>query len=72
MTLKCINPIDLPTPLTYSHIVRRREHLAMIEEGRIALFGDHKPADTLVGVAALSRPDYLLEVDAIAVIDNAT
>ncbi len=44
----------------------------MIEEGRIALFEDHKPADTPVGVAALSRPDYLLEVDAIAVIDDAT
>ena len=42
----------------------------MIEEGRVALFGDHKPTDTLVGVAALSRPDYLLEVDAIAVIDD--
>lgn len=44
----------------------------MIEEGRIALFGNHKPTDTVIGVAALSRPDYLLEVDAIAVIDNAT
>jgi enamine deaminase RidA (YjgF/YER057c/UK114 family) len=134
MTLKCINPSDIPTPLTYSHVVvatgsrlvfvagqvaedsqgnligpgdmtvqarqvfanigralaaagarpqqvtkltifvpnYRREHLAMIEEGRISLFGDHKPTDMLVGVAALSRPDYLLEVDAIAVIDNAT
>jgi enamine deaminase RidA (YjgF/YER057c/UK114 family) len=134
MTLKCINPNDISTPLTYSHVViatgtrlvyvsgqvaedsegnligsgdmpaqarqvfanigralaaagarpqqvtkltifvanYKREHLAMIEEGRIALFGDHKPADTLVGVAALSRPDYLLEVDAIAVIDDAT
>lgn len=48
-----------------------REHLAMIEAGRIALFGDHKPADTLVGVATLSKPDYLIEVDAIAVIDAA-
>jgi enamine deaminase RidA (YjgF/YER057c/UK114 family) len=134
MSLKCINPSDLSTPLTYSHLVvatgsrlvfvagqvaedtqgnlvgrddmraqahqvfvniglalaaawarpqqvtklnifvanYRREHLAMIEEGRIALFGDHKPTDTLVGVAALSRPDYLLEVDAIAVLDGAT
>ena len=134
MTLKCINPEDISTPLTYSHVVvatgsrlvfiagqvaedsqgnligpgdmtvqarqvfanigraltaagarpqqvtkltifvanYRREHLAMIEEGRISLFGDHKPTDTLVGVAALSRPDYLLEIDAIAVIDNAT
>lgn len=131
MTLQCINPNDISTPQTYSHVVvasgsrmifiagqvaedsqgnlvgpgdmtaqsrqafanigralaaagakpkqvtkltifvanYRREHLAMIEEGRIALFGDHKPADTLVGVAALSHPDYMLEVDAIAVID---
>jgi enamine deaminase RidA (YjgF/YER057c/UK114 family) len=47
----------------------RREHLAMIEAGRASLFGDHKPADTLVGVAALSRPGYMLEVDAIAVME---
>jgi enamine deaminase RidA (YjgF/YER057c/UK114 family) len=37
----------------------------------MALFGDHKPADVVVGVATLS-PDYLIEVDAIAVIDHAT
>ena len=36
----------------------------------MSLFGDHKPTDTLVGVAALSRADYMLEVDAIAVIDD--
>jgi enamine deaminase RidA (YjgF/YER057c/UK114 family) len=35
-----------------------------------ALFGDHKPADTLVGVEALSHPDYLIDVDAIAVVDR--
>jgi enamine deaminase RidA (YjgF/YER057c/UK114 family) len=35
----------------------------------VALFGDHKPADTLVGVEALS-PGYLIEVDAIAVVDG--
>lgn len=48
----------------------KREHLDMIEQGRIALFGAHKPADTLVGVATLTLPDYLIEVDAIAVIDE--
>jgi enamine deaminase RidA (YjgF/YER057c/UK114 family) len=45
----------------------RREHLAMIEQGRIALFGTYKPADTLVSVATLFRAEYLIEVDAIAV-----
>jgi enamine deaminase RidA (YjgF/YER057c/UK114 family) len=132
MTLELINPEDLPTPPTYTHVViatgnrlvfvagqepedehdnligpgdpaaqarqvfsnvgralaaagarpeqvtkitifvvdYRREHLAAIEAGRLALFGDHKPADTLVGVEALSHPDYLIEVEAIAVIDD--
>ena len=132
MTIELINPEDLPTPPTYTHVViasgtrlvfvagqepedehgnvtgpgdlavqarqvfsnigrallaagarpeqvtkitifvvdYRREHLPMIEAGRLALFGDHKPADTLVGVAALSHPDYLIEVEAVAVIDD--
>ena len=48
----------------------RREYLPAIEEGRVALFGDHQPADTLVGVEALSRPEYLIEVEAIAVTDG--
>lgn len=59
---------DQVTKLTIFVANYRREHLALIEEGRVALFGDHKPTDTLVGVAALSRPEYLLEVDAIAVV----
>jgi len=44
--------------------------LPAIEEGRIALFGDHKPADTLVGVETLARLGCLIEVEAIAVIDG--
>jgi enamine deaminase RidA (YjgF/YER057c/UK114 family) len=132
MTIECINPDDLPVPLTYTQVVvatgsrlvfvagqepedregnlvgpgyfalqarqvfanlgralaaagarpdqvtkitiyvtdyRRDEHLPVIEEARVALFGDHKPVDTLLGVAALS-PGYLIEVDAIAVTDD--
>ncbi|MEK2601960.1 RidA family protein [Burkholderia arboris] len=42
--------------------------LPIIESARKALFGDHKPADVVLGVATLS-PGYLIEVDAIAVID---
>jgi enamine deaminase RidA (YjgF/YER057c/UK114 family) len=131
-TLELINPDDLPTPQTYTHVVvatgsrvvfvagqepedengdlvgrgdlaaqarqvfanlgralaaagarpeqvakitifvanYRREQLPVIEAGRVALFGDHKPADTLVGVETLSNPDFLIEVDAIAVLDG--
>jgi enamine deaminase RidA (YjgF/YER057c/UK114 family) len=57
------------TKITIFVVQYRREHLAAIEEGRVALFGDHKPADTLVGVETLSRPEYLIEVEAIAVVD---
>jgi enamine deaminase RidA (YjgF/YER057c/UK114 family) len=132
MTLELINPEDLPTPPTYTHVVvatgsrlvfvagqepedeqgnlvgpgdlavqarqvfgnlgralaaagarpeqvakitifvvdYRRELLPAIEEGRVALFGNHKPADTLVGVEALSRPEFLIEVEAFAVVDG--
>jgi enamine deaminase RidA (YjgF/YER057c/UK114 family) len=45
-------------------------HLPAIEAGRVALFGDHKPVDTLVGVAALAHRGCLIEVDAMAVIDD--
>ena len=60
------------TKITIFVVGYRREYLPAIEEGRMALFGDHKPADTLVGVAALSRPEYLIEVEAFAVIDAGT
>ena len=46
----------------------KRDDLPVIEKARIALFRDHKPADTLLGVAALP-PGHLIEVDAIAIID---
>ena len=48
----------------------REEHLPLIEAGRVALFGDHKPADTLVGVSTLAHPGCLIEVDAVAVVDD--
>jgi len=46
----------------------RDECLPNIEKARVELFGEHKPADVVLGVARLS-PDYLIEVDAFAVID---
>lgn len=47
---------------------KRDECLPVIEEARKAFFGAHKPADVVLGVETLS-PGYLIEVDAIAVID---
>lgn len=47
----------------------RREHLHLIDEAKRELFGEYLPADTVVGVEALAKPDYLIEVDAVAIID---
>lgn len=51
------------------HVVNydRDKCLPVIEAARKSLFGEHKPADVVMGVAALS-PGYLIEVDAFAVI----
>jgi enamine deaminase RidA (YjgF/YER057c/UK114 family) len=57
------------TKLTIYVVHHRPEYLPMISDGRIAAFGNHRPADTLVGVETLAEPGYLIEVDAIAVID---
>jgi enamine deaminase RidA (YjgF/YER057c/UK114 family) len=48
----------------------RPEYLPVIEQARVALFEDHKPADTVLGVETLARPAYLIEVDAVAVTDD--
>jgi enamine deaminase RidA (YjgF/YER057c/UK114 family) len=45
----------------------RPEYLPAISKARVAVFGDHRPADTLVGVETLAEPGYLIEVEAIAV-----
>jgi enamine deaminase RidA (YjgF/YER057c/UK114 family) len=56
--------------ITVYVVHHRPEFLPVIEEARIALFEGHRPADTVVGVETLARPEYLIEVDAIAVIDG--
>lgn len=43
--------------------------LPVIREARQAVFGDALPASTLVGVQALAQPQYLIEVEAFAVVD---
>jgi enamine deaminase RidA (YjgF/YER057c/UK114 family) len=55
--------------LTVYVVDYRPEYLPDISRARIAVFGDHKPADTFLPVEALAEPGYLIEVDAIAVVD---
>jgi enamine deaminase RidA (YjgF/YER057c/UK114 family) len=47
----------------------RPDYLPAISEARIATFGAHKPADTLLGVETLAVPGHLIEVEAIAVVE---
>jgi enamine deaminase RidA (YjgF/YER057c/UK114 family) len=54
--------------ITIYVVGHRPEYLPDISAARIAVFGDHKPADTLLGVEALAEPGYLIEVEAIAVV----
>jgi enamine deaminase RidA (YjgF/YER057c/UK114 family) len=42
-------------------------YLPVTGQARAELSGQHKPAGTLIGVARLARPEFLIEVDAIAV-----
>jgi enamine deaminase RidA (YjgF/YER057c/UK114 family) len=55
--------------ITIYVVGHRPEYLPVIEAARRTLFGDHKPTDTLLGVQTLAAPGYLIEVDAIAVVD---
>jgi enamine deaminase RidA (YjgF/YER057c/UK114 family) len=55
--------------ITIYVVGHRPEYLPDISAARIAVFGDHKPADTVVGVEALAEPGRLIEVEALAVVD---
>ena len=50
-------------------IIQRDYRLPIIKEAWVTLFGGHKAADVVVGIATLS-PDYLIEVDAVAVVNG--
>jgi enamine deaminase RidA (YjgF/YER057c/UK114 family) len=50
---------------TYLTDIRRRNELIPVRE---EFFGKKGPASTLVGVTALAQPDWMIEVEAIAVV----
>ena len=47
----------------------RPQLLEPLMNARAAVFGEHKPASTYVGVQVLARPGLLVEVEAIAALD---
>ncbi|MEV6909582.1 RidA family protein [Amycolatopsis sp. NPDC051071] len=59
---------DQVAKITIYVVGHRREYLPVIERARVGLFGDHKPADVLLGAETLAAPGYLIEVDAIAIV----
>jgi 2-iminobutanoate/2-iminopropanoate deaminase len=44
-----------------------REHLVSYRQARAAMFGDHAPASTLLFVAGLADPRWVVEIEAEAV-----
>src|SRR3954465_1037488 len=60
---------DQVARITLYVVGHKPEYLPAISEARIAVFGDHRPADTLLGVETLAETGRLIEVEAIAVLD---
>ena len=50
---------------TYVTDIRHRADYAAIRE---EFFGKKMPASTMVGVAALAQPEFLIEIEAVAVL----
>ena len=51
--------------------VRNMEHFALIHEVRRQYFKAPLPASTMVEVTKMTSPDYLIEISAIAVLNDA-
>jgi enamine deaminase RidA (YjgF/YER057c/UK114 family) len=54
--------------ITIYVVDHRPEYLDDISAARVEVFGEHKPADTILGVQTLAEPGRLIEVEAIAVL----
>ena len=60
---------DQVARITIYVVGHRPELMDELRPARIALFGDHLPADTYLGVETLAEAGRLIEVEAIAVLD---
>jgi enamine deaminase RidA (YjgF/YER057c/UK114 family) len=54
--------------VTWYVVGYRSDMLPALATARRESFGDHAPASTLVGVEALAQAEYLVEVEAVAVL----
>lgn len=54
--------------VTWYVVGYRSEVLPDLAAARREVFGEHAPVSTLIGVQALAQPEYLVEVEAIAVL----
>lgn len=61
--------IDDVAKITWYIVGYRAELLPELAAARNEVFQGHAPASTLVGVDALAQSDFLIEVEAVAVID---
>jgi enamine deaminase RidA (YjgF/YER057c/UK114 family) len=52
--------------VTYFVVGLTRERLLAVRSERERFFGTHRPATTLLGIAALFHPDALVEIEVIA------
>jgi enamine deaminase RidA (YjgF/YER057c/UK114 family) len=59
---------DQVTMLRIHVVGHRPEFLPLISEARKSVFGEHKPADAIVGVERLAEDGRLIEVEATAVL----
>jgi reactive intermediate/imine deaminase len=57
---------DVVKTITY---VKTMDSMSGYREVRKSYFGDHHPAATLIQVAGLARPELLIEIEAIAVVE---
>ncbi len=49
--------------------VTTMEFMSVYRELRRSYFGDHYPASTLIKVAGLALPEFLIEIEAVAVVE---
>lgn len=52
------------------YMVNMGDYRPAVVDARLRHFGSHRPASTVVGVASLANPDFLLEIKAVACISR--